>query len=58
MQVKLTIEAGWTYQTWEDLIEIDDEELEDLDEFQREEHIQEVLTDVVNNVVSWGWEEV
>lgn len=58
MQVKLVIEAGWTYQHYEDLIDIDDEELEGLSEVERDKHIEEVLTDVVNNVVTWGWDEL
>lgn len=58
MQVKLVIEAGWTYQHYEDLIDFDDEELEGLSEVERDKHIEEVLTDVVNNVVTWGWDEL
>lgn len=58
MQVKLVIEAGWTYQHYEDLIDIDDEELEGLSEVERDKHIEEVLTDFVNNVVTWGWDEL
>lgn len=58
MQVKLVIEASWTYQHYEDLIDIDDEELEGLSEVERDKHIEEVLTDFVNNVVTWGWDEL
>lgn len=58
MQVKLVIEAGWTYQHYEDLIDFDDKELEGLSEVERDKHIEEVLTDVVNNVVTWGWDEL
>ena len=58
MKVKYTIEPGWTHQTYSDVVEIDDEEVKDLSDEEREEHVTEVLTEVVNNMCPWGWEEV
>lgn len=55
--IKFTIE-GWTHRSYEDEIEIPDKELEGLSPAEREKHIGAVVEDAVNNVVSWGWEEV
>jgi hypothetical protein len=56
-KVKYTIQTTWSHQGYSDVIEIDDEELEGLDTDEREKRITEVVEEVVNNVVSWGWDE-
>lgn len=58
MKAKYTIEPSWTHQTHSDVVEIDDEELEGLSDSEREKHITDVITDVVNDNCPWGWEEV
>jgi hypothetical protein len=58
MKVKYTIEPAWTHRNWSDVVEIDDEEVKDLSDEEREKHVTEVLTDVINDMCPWGWEEV
>jgi len=56
-KVRYTIEPGWTHQTYSDVVEIDDEELEGLSPEEREEHITMVVKETVQNMCPWGWEE-
>lgn len=54
MIVEYTIE-GWTFNPYTDEIELPDEDFEGMTDEERTREIEEIVTDAVNNVVSWGW---
>lgn len=57
-KIKYTIEPTWTRETYSDTIEIPDEDLDGYTPDERVKAIEEVITDAVNAVNSWGWEEL
>jgi hypothetical protein len=56
-KIKYTIECGWTIHGYTGEFEVDDEELEDLTDEERERTISQMVEETVANHVSWGWEE-
>lgn len=55
---KFTLGIGFAGAQHEDECEIDDDELEDLSESQREDLIQEYWQDWANNHIDGGWDEI
>jgi hypothetical protein len=58
LRVKFTIGTSWAHNGYSGEVEIPAEDLEGLSAEARESFIAEVISDEVDNLVSWGWIEV
>lgn len=55
---KVSVSTNYVGSTVTDVIEIPDEDLEDLEGYERDKVIEEYATDWLWNEIDWGWEEI
>jgi len=58
MKIRMYVRTNKVGSDVEDVFEIDDEELEGMDEKEREDYISEIVSDWKDNYMDWGWEEI
>jgi hypothetical protein len=58
MKLKVWIATDKVGSKCERTVEVPDEELEGLDEQQRQEHFEEYAREEIWNMAEWGWKEM
>jgi hypothetical protein len=57
MKLKVWIATDKVGSKCERIVEVPDEELEDMDDQQRQEYFEEYASEEIWNMAEWGWKE-